>query len=107
MTISEAALAGMKANGRGWRPRSMGIREHAKVIGRANDGEDVSPAEVEKAALAIAAAFRAYPTKEEAERQDYEDVADELEMIADGDLDDITEELNRAYDLLDFWRVLA
>jgi predicted lipid-binding transport protein (Tim44 family) len=64
MGYSPAAMAGVKANGRGWRKTVTGVREAVDALGAALDREDVDAANA--ALREIAKPFRAIWDEEKA-----------------------------------------
>ncbi len=106
MAISEAALAGISANGRQWKRQTVGISALALQLGEINDDER-DAAEAEGIVREITAKVRAYPAGDAAIRESLDASAEELECVADCDIDEINDAMNGLYDVLDYWRILA
>lgn len=113
MPMSEAAMDGIRVNGHRWQHRIGGLKTFTEVLGRANDayndGGDYDRDAVEKAVEGIVHRVRSFAqaTGMADARRDLEANADDLEMNADEDIEDINYYMNRLYDSFDFYRILV
>jgi hypothetical protein len=106
MAISEAAMAGITAHGFRWKRRAANIAELSKRLGEINDDErdhSEAPGIIEM----IVQRLRDYPSSESDMRSALDSAADELEGVADCEIDEINFAMGGVYDALDYWRILA
>ncbi len=106
MAISEAAIDGIAAHGFQWRRSTAGIAELAKQLGEINDDER-DHTEAQGIAEAIVNRLRGYRTSDANVRRSLDAAAEELECVADCEIDEINHAMNSVYDTLDYWRILA
>jgi hypothetical protein len=105
LPISEAAIAGIGANGHGWR-RQIKLADLTNQLG----GEPHLTAEaIESIRDRVVARCRTFldtlPAGD-AERDDVEKAVDDLEMV-DSDLEEVRGALSVLYDQFDYWRIVA
>lgn len=109
MPLSEACLAGIRANGHRWK-HTIGLGQWPALLGKLNDQRDVGAddAEVERCALKIVALVRAFVDRRDwAKETDLARLADDLEMVADCGLAEVNEAMGELYDSFDYWRILV
>lgn len=127
MPMSEAAMDGIRDNGRGWRFHLNGlIKAETRKLGEFNnrDGSEYDDEQVivrrdesEPVVIAIKDKLRCWvemaanpnnekPLGEDAKR-DIESQLDDLECVEDCSMSEINYAMDRLFDSLDYWRVLA
>lgn len=110
MTMSEAAIDGIRDNGFRWSYR-INLKPWTARIGRLNDGGGGTQEEREPLVESIVAKVRQFAKdnalKNERMASELISRADDLECCADCDLEDINIAMGELYDSLDYWRVLA
>jgi hypothetical protein len=109
MAMSEACLAGIKANGLRWKHR-IRLGQWPALLGKLNDQGDAvaDDAEVERYAMKIVELVRAFVRRNAwAQETDLDRRADELEMVADCGLGEVNFAMNELYDSFDYWRILV
>lgn len=119
MPMSEAAMDGIRDNGHRWK-HQITLRDLTQPLGdlneRYDDGAGEAPKREETEPLVdkIVERVRAF-VKQRFERHGTDDPigidldrrADELEMIADCDIEEINHAMGELYDSFDYWRILA
>ena len=114
MPVSQAAIDGIEKNGLAWRRKinlGEGIAEMAALNDAYAEGEDTDYAKMEEAALKVAARLRELHEKTTWARDlggtlNFQDLAEELEAVADETLDDVNEVMERVYNVCDFQRIV-
>jgi hypothetical protein len=112
MPMSEAAMDGIAANGHRWKLRIHGIRPFVQPLADANnlnnDGKPYDQKAVEAAVDGIVIAVRNFAlTKTGNLKEALEDAADNLDMVADCEIDDVNHYMEELYDLFDYHRILV
>lgn len=110
MPMSMAAMDGIRDNGHRWQHTLRGMKPHTELLGKINDGDtEITMAQGEAAVEAIVHRVRSFAQAvgNERIRDDLDRRADELEMVADCDIEDINFAMEELYDACDYWRILV